>query len=64
MTQITNQNLKMKFVSFDQNEIQEEINRITDTVDEIKNMSENEKERKLISWDEIKKENNRQDNEL
>lgn len=49
---------EMTFVSFDQEIIQEEIDKLEKLADEIRNMSEEEKKVKLKSWDEIKNELN------
>jgi len=46
---------EMTFFSFDQKEIQKEIERINDVVDEIKNMTEEDRKQKLISSDEVLK---------
>jgi len=45
---------EMTFFSFDQNEIQEEIERINGIVEEIDNMSEEEKKEKLIPFEKVK----------
>jgi hypothetical protein len=47
---------EMTFVSFEQDEIQEKMNKINGMADEIKNMTEEEKKEKLKSWDDLKKE--------
>lgn len=49
---------EMTFVSFDQEIIQEEIDKLEKLADEIRNMSEEEKKVKLKSWDELKNELN------
>jgi hypothetical protein len=46
---------EMTFFSFDQKEIKNELTRINDLVDEIDNMTEEEKKEKLIPFDELKK---------
>jgi hypothetical protein len=46
---------EMTFFSFDQKEIKKELTRINDIVDEIDNMTEEEKKEKLIPFDEVKK---------
>jgi hypothetical protein len=47
---------EMTFVGFEEEEIQAEMDRINDIVEEIKNMTEEEKKEKLTSWDDLKKE--------
>lgn len=47
---------EMTFFGFDQETIQKEMDEIERSVDEIKNMSEEEKKTKLKSWDDLKKE--------
>lgn len=49
---------EMTFISFDQEIIQEEIDKLEKLADEIRNMSEEEKKVKLKSWDELKNELN------
>lgn len=44
---------EMTFISFDQEIIQEEIDKLEKLADEIRNMSEEEKKVKLKSWDEL-----------
>jgi len=46
---------EMTFFSFEQEEIQKELSRLNDLVDEIDNMTEEEKKEKLIPFDEVKK---------
>ena len=46
---------EMTFFGFDQETIQKEMDEIERSVDEIKNMSEEEKKTKLKSWDDLKK---------
>lgn len=46
---------EMTFISFDQSEIQEEIEELNSRVEEINNMTEEEKEKKLIPWEQVKK---------
>jgi len=45
----------MTFAGFDQEEIQAEMKSINDEVEEIGNMSEDERKEKLIPWEELKK---------
>jgi len=52
---------EMTFISFDQEIIQEEIDKLEKLADEIRNMSEEEKKVKLRSWDELKNELNLDD---
>ena len=47
---------EMTFFGFDQETIQEEMDKIERSVDEIKNMTEEEKKTKLKSWKDLKKE--------
>lgn len=47
---------EMTFIGFDQETIQEEMNKLERSVDEIKNMTEEEKKTKLKTWDDLKKE--------
>lgn len=47
---------EMTFFGFDQETIQEEMDKIERSVDEIKNMTEEEKKTKLKSWEDLKKE--------
>ncbi|MBW8332343.1 MAG: hypothetical protein K0M40_10015 [Prolixibacteraceae bacterium] len=47
---------EMTFFGFDQETIQKEWKEIENEVDEIKNMTEEEKKTKLKSWDDLKKE--------
>lgn len=49
---------EMTFISFDQEIIQEQIDKLEKLSEEIKNMSEEEKKVKLKSWDELKNELN------
>lgn len=49
---------EMTFISFDQEIIQEEIDKLEKLANEIRNMSEKEKKVKLKSWDELKNELN------
>jgi hypothetical protein len=46
---------EMTFFSFEQEDIEKELNRINGIVDEIENMTEDEKKKKLIPFDEMKK---------
>lgn len=47
---------EMTFFGFDQETIQKEMDEMERSVDEIKNMTEEEKKTKLKSWDDLKKE--------
>lgn len=47
---------EMTFFGFDQETIQEEMDEMEKEVEEIKNMTEEEKKTKLKSWDDLKKE--------
>ncbi len=52
---------EMTFVGFDEKYIQTEIKRIKDAVEEIENMTEEEKKEKLKSWEELRKELEQED---
>ena len=43
-------------MGYEEEEIQAELKKINDSVEEIKNMTDEEKKEKLISWKEMKKE--------
>ena len=45
---------EMTFMGFDQKEIKNEYDKIIETSEEIKNMTDEEKEKKFISWDKLK----------
>lgn len=47
---------EMTFVGFEEEDIQAKMDRINKTVEEIKNMTEEEKKVKLKSWDDLKQE--------
>jgi len=53
---------EMTFVSFDQEEIQAEMDKLKHSADEIKNMSEQEKKEKLKSLDDLRNELKKNDN--
>ena len=46
---------EMTFAGFEENEIQEEINKINDTIDEYKSLTEEEKKTKTISFEDFKR---------
>jgi hypothetical protein len=47
---------EMTFVGYEEEDIKAELDKINDLVEEIKNMTEEEKKEKLTSWDDFKKE--------
>ena len=53
---ITHCLFEMTFMGYEEEEIQAELKKINDSVEEIKNMTDEEKKEKLISWKEMKKE--------
>jgi hypothetical protein len=53
--------LEMAFFSFDQEEIEQEFNRISDVIDEVKNLTEEEKKVKYIPFENLLGDNNKKD---
>jgi hypothetical protein len=47
---------EMTFVGYEEKEIQAELDRINESVEEIKSMTDEEKNEKLLSWEDLKKE--------